>query len=334
MKILILGRTEILYETAVRMSKHHHICGIITAKHAPEYLKTEEDFKKLAFQLKCPYIFTNRLDETVNKFIQEVRPDIGVSLNWTTVIQQETIGLIPHGILNAHFGDLPRYRGNAVINCAILCHETFVCLTIHFMEPGGLDSGDIIIQRHMPLDEKKTVKDILDFATCNIPEMFLAAVNGIEDGSLQPEKQNTRGKTAFRCFPRLPVDSKIDWLLPAKEIDALIRASTHPYSGAYTYLKVYDQIRKVYIWQSRIVCEDTVDIGSPGHIIKNDHANGESWVFTGKGILAIQKVQYEDGAEFAPGKTWRSIRMRFGIDVEAELMNIYSNFPYTANQLK
>ena len=100
----------------------------------------------------------------------------------------------------------------------------------------------------------------------------------------------------------------------------MIRASTNPYSGAFSYYKVNDEIKKVIIWKSRVIKENSIDIGTPGQIIFNDKNNGESHVLTGKGILAICDVQYEQESIFHPGYKWKSIRTRFGVDIEDELI--------------
>jgi methionyl-tRNA formyltransferase len=140
-------------------------------------------------------------------------------------------------------------------------------------------------------------------------------------------KKNNRGKkqdskTGFRAYPRLPEYSKIDWTTSARKIHNLIRASTKPYSGAYTYLKINGEIRKLLIWESEIITEKTNDIGIPGHVIFNNTATGESHIYTGKGIIALKRVQFDGDEEFRPGCEWKSIRMRFGIDIEQELIEL------------
>ena len=136
MRVLVIGRTEILYETAILLSKWHEVCGIITSRSVPEYSKKEEDFESLAKNIGCSFLLTQSLDEKSNKFIEELKSDIGVSLNWVSVIKEDTLKLLPRGILNAHFADLPRFRGNAVVNWALIRGENKIPLTIHYMTAG------------------------------------------------------------------------------------------------------------------------------------------------------------------------------------------------------
>jgi methionyl-tRNA formyltransferase len=322
MKVLFIGRTEYLYNTILKIIEKHEVCGIITAPAKEEYSKNEDDFQNLANKLNCPFLKTNKLDDKAINFIRNTTPDIAISVNWVNIINKEIVDCIPKGILNAHFGDLPSYKGNAVINWALLNFEPFIAFTIHYIEPNKLDSGDIIIQQKIEISNNTTVYDIVKLAEISIPSLFFNAINIIENGNKIFIKQSSLNKPEFRCYPRLPQYSKIDWSKSAKEIDALIRASTKPYSGAYSYLQISGKIKKVFIWSSRIVCEETNDKGYPGHIIKNDKTNGESWVYTGKGILALKLVQYENENEFKPGLVWNSIRISFYIDWEEIILNL------------
>lgn len=332
MRVLILGRTEILYETAQLLSERHEICGIITGKAVPEYSRDEEDFRRLAEEFSCPFLCSTTIGENELAMIEKTRPDICVSLNWISIVNEDVISMIPHGILNAHCGDLPRYRGNAVINWALLQHEPFITLSIHYMTPGEIDSGPVLLQGAMDVTPETTILEVLEFWRSSTPSMFSNTLDGIEDGTINAFNQDETGKIAFRCYPRLPIHSKIDWSRSAIDIHALVRASTHPYSGAYTYLRHEGRIRKLYIWSSRVVDKDTSDLGVPGHIIRNDTQTGESHVYTGKGILAISSVQYSDvDKEFMPGKVWKSIRIGFGIDIEEELMHLYNLHAYGSN---
>ncbi|MBI5816639.1 MAG: hypothetical protein HZB29_13635 [Nitrospinae bacterium] len=327
-KVLIMGRTEILYDTARLLLRggKHEITGIITAKARPEYKRTESDFRKLARENGIPFLSAQKLDETAVGFIKKTGTDICVSLNWITIAGKEHINLFRFGVLNAHFGDLPRYRGNAVTNWAILMGEKNIAFIVHFMEAGEIDSGPILLKEQMRLADDTTIDDINRLAQNRVPGMFLRALDGLADGTIKPKIQPIKKVKPFRCHPRLPMDGRIEWNLSAKKIHALVRSLAKPYSGAYTYCRIADNsLRKFYVWKSRVVKERTDDIGVPGHVIKNDPYSGESWIYTGGGILALLEVSDgENGKPFAPGSMWKSTRMRLGMDVEEELFNLLS----------
>ena len=91
MRIAIIGRSETLYHTArALVDSGYEICCIITSKEAPEYTKTAEDFYGLALSLSVPYIRTLRLEENIET-IKQTGADIGVSINYPTIISQQVI---------------------------------------------------------------------------------------------------------------------------------------------------------------------------------------------------------------------------------------------------
>ena len=157
MKIAIVGRTEVLYDTAVLLHESgHDITCIVTAKEAPEYTRRREDFKNLAKKLDIPFSTGARIDSHMDVF-KDNPSDFAVSMNFPTVINQAAIDQFRLGILNVHGGDLPRYRGNACQAWAILQGESHIGLCVHKMEADSLDSGDIIARDYLPIDETTKV---------------------------------------------------------------------------------------------------------------------------------------------------------------------------------
>ena len=120
MKFSIIGRTSYLYDTAKLMiSKGHELVLVATRKAAPEYTRTQEDFEELAKSCGAIFINTPKLKENLDKMVG-CDAEIALSMNWINVLDDMIISLFPLGILNAHPGMLPRYRGNACPNWAIL----------------------------------------------------------------------------------------------------------------------------------------------------------------------------------------------------------------------
>ena len=123
MKIAIIGRTEILYDTAIYLKEAgHDICCIITAKEAPEYTRTVEDFRRLAKLYNIPFASGSKIIKNID-LLRDSDAEIGVSINYTGLIPQSVIDIFPLGLLNSHGGDLPRYRGNACQAWAIINAE-------------------------------------------------------------------------------------------------------------------------------------------------------------------------------------------------------------------
>lgn len=322
MKIAIIGRTEVLFDTVKHLSKSHKISCIITARASSHYQKKERDFKLLAKKLQCPFMLAASIDTSVVSLITQLHPDIAISVNWISLFQENFIKQFYYGILNCHPGDLPRYRGNAATNWAILQREKTTVFTVYSVVANKLDSGIILSNKKIDITNKMTIADINVLWKQNAPILFSKAINKLRTDNILPYRSRLI-QAGFRCYPRIPEDSKIDWSDSAENIHNLIRASSKPYSGAYTYLKIKNRIKKLYIWKSSVVEQVTNDISTPGHIIFNNSITGESYIYCGQGIISLHDVQYEGGQNFKPGRVWKSIRMKFGIDWENEIIKLY-----------
>ena len=299
-----------MYNTAeLLMKRGHEISLIVTAKAAPEYTRTEEDFKALADRLRVPFVHTARIAET-SEMIRSLGPfDIGVSMNYPGVIPSEVIDLFPLGILNAHGGDLPRYRGNACQAWAIINGEERVGLCVHKMVGGELDSGDIIVRDYCPLTADTTITEVYGWMASRTPDLFAQALDLLAvDPSYVLERQSKNPAFALRCYPRVPEDGYIDWNRSAIEILRLINASTKPYAGAFTWHKG----EMVRIWSARMGALPCPSCFVPGQVLwKND--DGSVAVGTGNsGVLLLDEVQKEAGEPCKAAEMVRSLRERFG----------------------
>jgi len=305
MKIAVIGRTEVLYETVDLLLKNNfEIPIIITSKEAPEYTKTSKDFKNLANFIGAKYIFTNKLDK-YKKDIKNLNCEIAVSLNYSSIISQDIIDIFPLGILNAHGGDLPRYRGNACQAWAILNGENKIGLSIHSMIGGEVDSGDIIDKKYLDIDINTKVTKVWSWMSNIIPNMFLNSIKKLQENSNYIlEKQSKNPKDALRCYPRVPEDGKIDWNKSNIEILRLINASNKPYSGAYSF---YEN-KKLIIWDAELFEDNEIYLSEVGQVslINKDET---VIVITGNGKLKINKIEYENFIG-KPKKIINSIRKR------------------------
>ena len=318
MKLAIIGRTQILFETALALHEAgHHIVAIITAKAAPEYTRNENDFEELALKLNASFLITDTLSRPeVAMMCKGV--DIGISINWISVIKQKHLDLFRLGILNSHHGDLPKFRGNACSNWAIVRGEKEIVNTIHFMEGSKLDCGKIICQEKFVLNLESTITEVYRWSEESTPMLFVKALGLLEkDNNFVLKYADVNDAESFRCYPRLPVDNLIKWENSVTDVHNLIRAVCYPFSGAYTFHWEEGEVRKLFILKSRIIEYSTKDLSIAGHVLHNNKETGESNVSCGDGIIAIQKCRYDDESEeFNPGKRWKSIRIRLGVNAE------------------
>jgi len=304
MRVAIIGRTEILYDTAIYLREQgHQIALIITAKEAFEYTKTALDFQALAKSWGVPYVYTSRIRETIDLLTSLAPMDIGISLNYTGIIPQSVIDLFPIGILNAHGGDLPRYRGNACQAWAILNGESHVGLCIHKMIGGEVDSGDIIVRDYYPLSLNTKVTEVHSWMGKQIPELFAIALQKLEkDPTYFLEQQSKDPRDSLRCYPRKPEDGRINWDKSNVEILRLINACNRPYAGAFCEFKS----QKVIVWDAELaIDENFLAISGQITFIGTDFIE----VATGKGKLRIKEIEIE-GQLKNPSLVFHSIRQR------------------------
>src|SRR6476661_10977720 len=173
LRVAVLGRTHWLFDAAQAVAaRGHEIVLIGTAQASPEYLKGERDFVALAGQLGCPSFVSSRLSSPeINAMLAAAQADVAISMNWPGLIGPDTLTLFPMGVVNAHPGDLPRYRGNACPNWAILNGERSVVLTLHRMS-AELDAGPVLARVPLPIDERTYIRDVYAMLTEAIPAAF------------------------------------------------------------------------------------------------------------------------------------------------------------------
>lgn len=305
MRFAVIGRTEILYESAKRLvSEGHELAAVVTAKEAPEYSAGVLEFAVLAEENNSKFLRTVKINEHSDWLKSLGDLDVAISMNYPSVIDQNTIDCFRHGILNAHGGDLPRYRGNACQAWAIINGEKEIGLCIHKMEGGRLDSGDIIEREYCSISIDTKIGDLLDWIRSRVPDMYSKALTHLQlDSNYVLERQSQECSDVLRCYPRGPQDGAISWGNASVDILRLINASSHPFSGAFcSFLG-----EKLIIWDARLDESRENFLAVPGQVtaIEDDAVV----VATGSGKLKIERVTYR-GEDCSPVVIINSIRQR------------------------
>ncbi|MAI88810.1 MAG: hypothetical protein CMF98_07195 [Candidatus Marinimicrobia bacterium] len=311
LRVGIIGRTESLYHTAklIVNNPNFEIVHFITSKEAPEYTKKASDFEQLANDHNVPFINSPKIYEDHKKIIKSSNPDIGISMNYTSIIDSSIINIYKMGILNAHGGDLPKYRGNACQAWAILNGEKKIGLCVHKMVGGELDSGDIITRKYFDIDFNTKITQVMAWILLNTPQLFYEAIMKLSTNpSYILEKQSTNTNKISRCFPLNPKDGLIKWSKSNYEILRLINAHNKPYSGAFSFIKD----KKIIIWDAELSFYSHSIYAVPGQITEIKRIGEISYVEVacGEGILKIKKIEI-DRKIISPDKYIKSIRSRF-----------------------
>lgn len=291
MKIGIIGRSKPLYEFMAMTDDH--IAFIITSKEAPDYTVTATDFERFAHEKNIPFLYSKNLNnKEESDFLNEFSHDVSlcVSINYNYLIPKRVIDLFPLGILNAHGGDLPRYRGNACQAWAIINGEDEIGLCVHKMVP-ELDAGDIIERSYFPLTIDTKISEIYNWFDREIPKLFVNALSKLnQDKHYILEKQSENPAKSLRCYPRIPEDGRINWHDSSETILRLINASSEPYSGAFC---MYNN-EILTIWDANLVEDDEVYLAVPGQIAEINKKGGYIVVICGQGKIRLNRVHYKN----------------------------------------
>ncbi|MET3057565.1 bifunctional UDP-4-amino-4-deoxy-L-arabinose formyltransferase/UDP-glucuronic acid oxidase ArnA [Serratia marcescens] len=214
--------------------------------------------------------------------IRALQPDVIFSFYYRHMLSDEILSLAPQGGFNLHGSLLPRYRGRAPVNWALVNGETETGATLHKMVKRP-DAGDIVGQQKVTIADSDTAltlhKKVLEAAQIVLKEQLPKLKNGTATFTKQDESQ------ASYFGRRTPADGEILWHKSAKEINNLVRAVTEPYPGAFSYLGQ----RKLIVWRSRVL--DTQHDKQPGTVL----STSPLVIACGEGALEIVAGQNESG---------------------------------------
>lgn len=214
--------------------------------------------------------------------IREMKPDVIFSFYYRDMLSEELLAIAPKGAFNLHGSLLPKYRGRAPINWALLKGENETGVTLHKMVAKA-DAGDIIAQEKVVITDTDTSLT-LHAKVREAAELLLdKTLPLIEAGSYKAVAQDESQATYFGR--RTAEDGLINWNNSAKEVNCLIRAVTEPYPGAFTYLGA----RKMVIWRARVL--DDNQGKAAGTVLSNDPLR----IACGQGAIEVVSGQSETG---------------------------------------
>lgn len=302
MRIVFMGTPELAAVSLRRLigAAGFEVDAVVTQPDQPKGrgLKlTASPVKEVARQANLPVLQPQRARE--EHFIQQLaalKPDLIAVAAYGQILPKAILDLPRFGCLNVHTSLLPKYRGAAPIQHAILNGDAETGVTIMKMDV-GLDTGDILTQERTaiePSDNSQTLHDRL----ANIGADLLArTIPQYVSGAIQPRPQPAEGVSHAAKIKKQ--DGEIDWTQPARVIWNRVRGLV-PWPGAFTHLPAEPHALLLKIWEA----EPMDRSGEPGRILQADK-NGIV-VACGSGALIISLLQREGGrrlgaAEFLAG---------------------------------
>lgn len=216
--------------------------------------------------------------------LKDLKPDLFVVIAYGQILSQEILDVPRIFPINVHASILPRYRGAAPINWAIINGEKATGITVIKMVK-EMDAGPIILQKEVEINEDDTAVMLEEKLSCLAGELFLTALTSIEDNDYKLMPQNQDNIT---FAPKLKKeDGRIKWSMPAQEIRNLIRGCIS-WPGAFTYYN--GKLLKIY--KARVLACGALSASlSPGEI--TGVSKEGITVITGKDNLIIEELQIE-----------------------------------------
>lgn len=265
----------------------------------------------VAAEANVPCIGFQKLNEPyIIEQVREWRPDLLFVIGLSQLVKAELLAVPKLASVGFHPTLLPRGRGRAPV--AWLVHDATPGAANFFVMDEGADSGPILVQE--PFDVRST--DDAASVTASLEQAIVRALDRwlpkLLAGEWNPQPQDDTAATYHG--KRAPEDGWIDWNKSAREIDALVRATSRPHPGAFTFLKD----RKLLVWRSEL--DSTTPFrGVIGRVLLTDSQRG-ALVQTGDGLIWLREVAWDDGDISKPPKL--AVGQRLGYVVEDEISQL------------
>jgi methionyl-tRNA formyltransferase len=284
-RVVFMGSPEFSVPSLQALSAHYNVVGVVTQPDRPAgrgQTLTPPPVKVLAQQLGLPIIQPQkiRLPEAMQQ-LRDWKPDLIVVTAFGQILRQEVLDLPACGCVNMHASLLPRWRGAAPINTAILHGDQQTGVTIMRMD-AGVDTGPLISQRPTAIEPGETATSLAERLAVLGADLLVATLPGYLSGELAPRPQD-ESLVAYALMLRKE-DGELDFQLSAVELERKVRAF-QPWPGTFTSW----QGGPLKVQRARCVIDPETEAGlSPGeHTIYQ----GLPAICTAQGLLVLEELQ-------------------------------------------
>ena len=286
MKIIFMGTPDFAVGTLEAIIKAgHEVVLVVTQPDKPKGRSGALQFTPvkecaIAHNIEVFQPTRIRLEENV-EYLRKYDADIMVVAAFGQILPKSILEMTKFGCINVHASLLPKYRGAAPIQWAVINGDEVTGVTIQQMDI-GVDTGDIILTKELSIDKDETGGGLFDKLAVIGAEACVEALARIENGTATRTPQNHEEATHVSMIRKEFGD--IDWNRPAVEIERLIRG-LNPWPSAYTTLEG----KTFKIWKANVVNENSSY--RPGYIAAV--TKNSLMVQTGEGMLELLEVQLE-----------------------------------------
>ena len=285
MRIVFMGTPDFAVPSLQALiDAGHDVCAVYTQPDKPQGRKqilTAPPVKTLALEHDIPVFQPNTLkNEDEQARLRELAPEVIIVVAYGKLLPKAVLDIPPHGCINVHGSLLPRWRGAAPIQWAVIAGDEMAGVTTMQMAE-GLDTGDMLLTYETKVDEKETAGELFDRLAQSGAELLTQTLVKLDEITPRPQDD------AQSCYAHM-LDKQmavIDWSRSAHEIDCLIRG-LNPWPIALTTLS--GERLKVF------AAEKAAGNGEPGTVLEADPKKGLT-VACGEGALRLTEIQLVGG---------------------------------------
>ena len=291
-RIVFMGSPEFALPSLKQLTQHYAVVGVVTqpdrASGRGRELKAPP-VKTLAQELNIPVIQPQKLREPeAMQQLQAWNPDLIVVAAFGQILRKEVLDLPKYGCINVHASLLPRWRGAAPVNAAILAGDEEIGVTIMKMDV-GLDTGPMLSKKSIRLTSDLTTGSALQAMSTLGADLLIETLPGYIDGSITPQPQPEEGMTYAPMLKK--EDGLLDFSHPVDELERRVRAM-NPWPGAwFEWNGAPLKVHKAHVGQGKAEAGKRL-------VEQNQPAVG-----TGSGILILDEVQ-PPGKKSMSGKSF------------------------------
>ena len=288
MKIVFMGTPDFAVPALEALVKGGH--QVIAAVTQPDKPKGRgkgmamPPVKEKAMEFAIPVYQPAKVrEEGFFRQMRELSPEVIVVAAFGQILPKAILDLPQYGCINIHASLLPKYRGAAPIQWAIINGEKETGVTTMMMD-AGLDTGDMLEKTVVPFEEEETAQSLSDKLSAAGGSLILSTLKKVEEGTLTRTPQRDEES----CYAKILQKTlgRIDWNREAKLIERLIRG-LNPWPSAYTTLNG----KSLKLWKAKALLEEYP--GEAGQVVKA--VGNELLIKTGKGTLKAEALQLEEG---------------------------------------
>ena len=289
MNIIFMGTPEFAVPSLQALVNKHNVQAVFTQPDRPKgrgkklaMSPVKEEALKHNIRVFQPEKLKN--DPESIQFLKDSNPDFIIVVAYGQILTKEVLDVPKFACINLHASLLPKFRGAAPINFAVLKGEEYSGNTTMLMDV-GLDTGDMLLKDQVKIEENMTAGELHDILMARGADLLIETIDKFSEGKIVPEKQD-ESQTSYASMLNKDL-AKIQWSKSSSDIHNMIRG-LNPWPIAYTSYN--NQNMKIY--ESIVIDKNTVN-DKPGLITKVTKDGIE--VNCGTGAVLIKKVQFPNG---------------------------------------